>query len=319
MITSDDVLQIRTTLSPTLHTDVCESAGDVTNSTGTKVMVAYRLDGIQGSPTHTPSRGSSQSTRSIADYISETRIAANEYQHPVAIFDLEGQPIFRNSALAARLTSEQQSQSSDRTWQLVYAAACKIVDESIVGRAGISTIVPVERRSFAILGSLLRQASGTVYGATAHIAEVTNDSPNEHASDSGSYSYSYSSASGTQPSDVEDTEFQSWLQRRDEARSRMQRLSPRETEVVSHVSAGLPNKSIARELEISVKTIEKHRANAVRKLGVTSTPGMVRISVLADNELQTAPPEPARALLNSVVSAGNPPQFSIDSERGILH
>jgi DNA-binding CsgD family transcriptional regulator len=278
-------------------------------------MVAYRLDGIQGSPTHTPSRGLSQSTRSIADYISETRIAANEYQHPVAIFDLEGQPIFRNSALAARLTSEQQSQSSDRTWQLVYAAACKIVDESIVGRAGISTIVAVERRSFAILGSLLRQASGTVYGATAHIAEVTNDLPNEHASDSGSYS----SASGTQCSDVEDREFQSWLQRRDEARSRMQRLSPRETEVVSHVSAGLPNKSIARELEISVKTIEKHRANAVRKLGVTSTPGMVRISVLADNELQTAPPEPARALLNSVVSAGNPPQFSIDSERGILH
>jgi DNA-binding NarL/FixJ family response regulator len=278
-------------------------------------MVAYRLDGIQGSLTHTPSRGSSQSTRSIADYISETRIAANEYQHPVAIFDLEGQPIFRNSALAARLTSEQQSQSSDRTWQFVYAAACKIVDESIVSRAGISTIVPVERRSFAILGSLLRQASGTVYGATAHIAEVTNDLPNEHASDSGSYS----SASGTQRSDVEDKEFQSWIQRRDEARSRMQRLSPRETEVVSHVSAGLPNKSIARELEISVKTIEKHRANAVRKLGVTSTPGMVRISVLADNELQTAPPEPARALLNSVVSVGNPPQFSIDSERGILH
>ena len=278
-------------------------------------MVAYRLDGIQGSPTHTSSRGASQSTHSIADYISETRMAANEYQHPVAIFDLEGQPIFRNSALAARLTSEQQSQSSDRTWQLVYAAACRIVDESIVGRTGISTIVPVERRSFAILGSLLRQASGTVYGATAHIAEVTNDLPNERASDSGSYS----SLSGTQRSDVEDTEFRSWLQRRDEARSRMQRLSPRETEVVSHVSAGLPNKSIARELEISVKTIEKHRANAVRKLGVTSTPGMVRISVLADNEVQTASPEPARPMLNSVVSAGNPPQFSIDSERGILH
>ena len=278
-------------------------------------MVAYRLDGIQGAPTHTSNRGASQATHSIADYISETRIAANQQQHPVAIFDLAGQPIFRNSALAARLTSEQQSQSSDRTWQLVYAAACRIVDESIVGRTGISTIIPVERRSFAILGSLLCQASGTVYGATVHIAEVTNDFPNEHASDSGSHL----SLSGTQCSDVEDTEYRSWLQRRDEARSKMQRLSPREKEVVSCVSAGLPNKSIARELEISVKTIEKHRANAVRKLGVTSTPGMVRISVLADNEVQMAPPESARPLLNSVASVGNSRQFSIDSEHGVLH
>jgi DNA-binding NarL/FixJ family response regulator len=52
------------------------------------------------------------------------------------------------------------------------------------------------------------------------------------------------------------------------------------------VASGLANKSIALELQISVKTIEKHRANAARKLGINSTAEMVRITVLADHELQ---------------------------------
>ncbi len=80
--------------------------------------------------------------------------------------------------------------------------------------------------------------------------------------------------------------FRTWLSRRDTARQQIRRLSRRELQVVQLVSNGLANKSIAQELQISVKTIEKHRANAARKLGVNSTAEMVRISVLADQELQ---------------------------------
>ena len=80
--------------------------------------------------------------------------------------------------------------------------------------------------------------------------------------------------------------FRTWMSRRDAARQQIRRLSRRELQVVQLVSNGLANKSIAQELQISVKTIEKHRANAARKLGVNSTAEMVRISVLADHELQ---------------------------------
>ena len=80
--------------------------------------------------------------------------------------------------------------------------------------------------------------------------------------------------------------FQAWLIRRDAARQQIRRLSRRELQVVDLVAQGLANKSIAQELTISVKTIEKHRANAARKLSVNSTADLVRISVLADHPQQ---------------------------------
>ena len=83
--------------------------------------------------------------------------------------------------------------------------------------------------------------------------------------------------------------FRAWLSRRESARQQIRRLSRRESQVVSLVAQGLANKSIALELEISVKTIEKHRANAARKLGVYSTAELVRLSVLADQDATTNP------------------------------
>jgi DNA-binding NarL/FixJ family response regulator len=84
----------------------------------------------------------------------------------------------------------------------------------------------------------------------------------------------------------DETAFRTWISRRDTARQQIRRLSRRELQVVQLVSNGLANKTIASELQISVKTIEKHRANAARKLGVNSTAEMVRIAVQADQEAQ---------------------------------
>ena len=82
----------------------------------------------------------------------------------------------------------------------------------------------------------------------------------------------------------DESAFRSWMARRDSARQQIRRLSRRELQVVQLVSRGLANKSIALELRISVKTIEKHRANAARKLGVGSTAEMVRLAVQADHQ-----------------------------------
>lgn len=45
-------------------------------------------------------------------------------------------------------------------------------------------------------------------------------------------------------------------------------LGPREAEVVRYVAAGLTSKEIARLIDISPRTVQKHRERASEKLGV---------------------------------------------------
>ena len=44
-------------------------------------------------------------------------------------------------------------------------------------------------------------------------------------------------------------------------------MSQREAEVLRRAATGLSNKEIGSELRIAVKTVEAHKANAMRKLG----------------------------------------------------
>lgn len=56
-------------------------------------------------------------------------------------------------------------------------------------------------------------------------------------------------------------------------------LSPREKTVVQLVAEGHSNRSIGDVLSLSVKTVETHRAAAMRKLDITSTAGLVRYAI----------------------------------------
>jgi DNA-binding NarL/FixJ family response regulator len=56
-------------------------------------------------------------------------------------------------------------------------------------------------------------------------------------------------------------------------------LSSREQNVVQLVAEGYTNRSIGAALDLSVKTVETHRASAMRKLGVSSTAELVRYAI----------------------------------------
>ena len=56
-------------------------------------------------------------------------------------------------------------------------------------------------------------------------------------------------------------------------------LTHREREVVQQVAEGRINKEIAQRLSISVKTVETHRASAMRKLKLRTTADLVRYAV----------------------------------------
>jgi FixJ family two-component response regulator len=70
-------------------------------------------------------------------------------------------------------------------------------------------------------------------------------------------------------------------QRAEGVRAQIATLSAREREVLDGLLAGGTNKMIARELGISPRTVEAHRARIMERLGVQSLPELVQVAIAA--------------------------------------
>jgi len=66
-------------------------------------------------------------------------------------------------------------------------------------------------------------------------------------------------------------------------RGRLQSLTSREREVLKGLLTGHPNKTIAYDLSLSPRTVEVHRANLMTKMGASSLPELVRMTLMAGN------------------------------------
>ncbi|TWH64878.1 two component transcriptional regulator, LuxR family [Azomonas agilis] len=56
-------------------------------------------------------------------------------------------------------------------------------------------------------------------------------------------------------------------------------LTPRETDILHSLAKGLDNKTIARDLNISVRTVETHRLSIRRKLKLESTSALIKYAL----------------------------------------
>jgi DNA-binding CsgD family transcriptional regulator len=240
-----------------------------------------------------PQRFSPPSTSLTSDQVAHWRNYVADCSHPAVLFDGNGQVAMVNDPLRARIsdptTMQGTSQPTAFIWQSVCENAARIaVQQSKTDSATeISEAFPLHQKCFVAVGRILRNSAGYAVGSAIELVDLSDQKkhlgslvmrPTQRTIDA----LNRAPTPDTDPT-AEDS-FQQWRERRETARLKMTKLSRREKQVVSLVADGLPNKSIAHELDISVKTIEKHRANATRKLGVGSTAQMVRIAVVADNK-----------------------------------
>lgn len=75
-----------------------------------------------------------------------------------------------------------------------------------------------------------------------------------------------------------------------QAEAKFALLSPREIQVLQGIIAGKQNKVISAELNISLKTVEAHRASVMKKMGVKSVPELVKL-VLTNGVQEPVPQE----------------------------
>ena len=72
-------------------------------------------------------------------------------------------------------------------------------------------------------------------------------------------------------------------------RKRVAHLSSREMEVLQLIAEGEPNKQVAGELGISIKTVEKHRQSLMQKLNIHDVAGLTRYAIsegIIENSVQ---------------------------------
>jgi len=67
------------------------------------------------------------------------------------------------------------------------------------------------------------------------------------------------------------------LTQHEKIRARLESLTPREREVLSLMTRGMPNKVMAAELGVSQRTVEIHRARVMEKSGAASLAQLVRM------------------------------------------
>lgn len=60
---------------------------------------------------------------------------------------------------------------------------------------------------------------------------------------------------------------------------RLSTLTPRELEVLKLIATGLPQKRIAERLSISIKTVDNHRSNLMKKLGIHDRVRLARFAI----------------------------------------
>lgn len=76
---------------------------------------------------------------------------------------------------------------------------------------------------------------------------------------------------------TQDAEIRSRQHQIDLVHARLENLTGREREILNFLIAGESNKELANKLNLSLRTVETHRNNVLKKMGVHSFPHLLRL------------------------------------------
>lgn len=151
------------------------------------------------------------------------------------------------------------------------APGCLVLDLRLPGMSGLDLQEHLKRNRIEI-PIVFVTAHGDVRTAVTAIKEGAVDFIEKP--------FSYRQAiSAVEKAFQRDAENRGRQAREHEVSSRIAALTDRERAVLRCVIAGKLNKTIADELEISVKTVEFHRANVMEKMRVTSVAELVQLTL----------------------------------------
>ena len=74
-------------------------------------------------------------------------------------------------------------------------------------------------------------------------------------------------------------EFVAMTDRSAREKELLERLTPRQREILELIAEGQATKKIARTLDISTKTVESHRAQLTERLNIHEVAGLVRFAI----------------------------------------
>jgi len=221
----------------------------------------------------------------LSQQLDHWRSHLNQYQHPVMLFDANFWPVLLNKTLRGLVDTHTLVPGTDLTVSCMWQTGCETAgriaaDHAQSHRAEIAEVFPLYERCFVTVGSLLQSPSGRIAGAIVSLAQLTVTAGRMETLLAENHGHQNGAGTTDHKAD-----FEGWKIQRSEAQQRIQKLSRRESQVAAYVSEGWASKCIASELGVGVKTIEKHRANAILKLGVNSTAEMVRIAAVAGHTI----------------------------------
>ena len=64
-----------------------------------------------------------------------------------------------------------------------------------------------------------------------------------------------------------------------EGESELERLTPRQRQILQLIAEGHPTRQIAERLFLSIKTVETHRGQIMQRLNIFDVPGLVRFAI----------------------------------------
>lgn len=105
----------------------------------------------------------------------------------------------------------------------------------------------------------------------------------------------------------------------------LEKITPRERDILRSLATGLSNKGAARQLGLSPRTVEVHRANMIRRSGVKNLTELVQMHLTLERFLpqeewaqNTEPPDmepPAQPCATAGPAASLPPAYPVTSTR----